>query len=181
VRRVLLAGLLALVATSVDAALPGPPFDLMLSSTSLIEGEAVTVRVAGRPGAPPGERYDVYLLLASVEEAAFLTPEGTWARRPVPYARAMSTTDPPVVRQWPKVWPPGSFALAMVAVPPSGDPLARVEWRYRPAITWFRIAPRRPDDAGPEVATSGLLGAAAAVAVALVWWAGRRRPSSSGP
>jgi hypothetical protein len=181
VTRVVLAGLLALVATSVEAALPGPPFELRLSSTSLIEGQTVGVRVAGRPGGTHDERYDVYLLLASVEEAAFLTPEGTWAPGPVPYARAMSTTDPPVVRAWPKVWPPGRYALGLVVVPPSGDPLSRTEWRYRPAITWFRIAPRDRGSAGPAAAASGLLGGAAAVAIALVWWAGRRRPSASEP
>jgi hypothetical protein len=177
-----LAGLLMLVAAPTEAALPGPPFVLALSSTSLIEGETVTVHVTARPGGTAHERYDLYLLLASVEEAAFLTPEGTWAPRPVPYARSVSTTDPPLVRPWPKVWPPGRYALGLVVVPPSGDPLSRAEWRYRPAITWFRIAPLRSESAVPAVTTLALLGVAAAGAVALVWWAGATaRPSASGP
>lgn len=178
--RLVLAGLLALGPASAEAALPGPPFELELSSTSLIEGQSVEVRVAGRPGGARDERYDVYLMLASVEEAAFLTPDGTWAPGPVAYARAMSATDPPVVRAWPKVWPAGRFALGLVVVPPAGDPLSRREWRYRPAITWFRIAPRDRASAGPAVAAPGLLGGAAAAAIALVWWAGRR-PTSSAP
>jgi hypothetical protein len=137
------------------------------------------VRVTPRPGRSAGGPHDVYVLLASVEEAAFLTPEGGWAPRPVVYARALSTTDPPVVRQWPKAWPAGRNALALVAVPPGGDPLSRAEWQYRPAITWFRITSLRPREAVPEGTTLALLGAAA-VAVALVGWAGRggasRRP-----
>lgn len=181
-RSLALAALLAaLAATPVEAALPAPPFDLELSSTSLVEGQAVTVLVTPRPGGTDSERYDLYLQLASSEEAAFLTAEGTWAPRPVPYARAASTTDPPIVGQWPRAWPPGRHALGLVVVPASGDPLSRPEWRYRPAIIWLRIAPLRSGDAGPAAAIRGLLSVAAAVAVALVCWAGRRRPSASVP
>jgi hypothetical protein len=176
--RVVLAALLALATASAEAALPAPPFDLTLSSTSLIEGQAVTVRVAARPGGTGGERYDLYLQMASSEEAAFLTPEGTWAPRPVPYARSVSATDPPLVRQWPKAWPPGQHALGLVVVPASGDPLSRPEWRYRPAITWLQIAPLRSDDAGSGAALLWLLGITAAMAVALVWWSGAPVPSS---
>jgi hypothetical protein len=170
--RALLVGLLALVATSVEAALPAPPFELTLSSTSLVEGEPVTVRVAPTSPGRSGERHDVYLLLASVEEAAFLTPEGTWAPHPVPYARGVSTGDAPIVRRWPKAWPPGRYALGLVVVAPSADPLSRADWRYRPAITWFHIAPLVSGDTAPAFPTLALLGVAAAVAVALVWWAG---------
>ena len=177
--RIVLVTLLALTATSAEAALSGPPFDLRLSSLALTEGGAVTVRVTPRPVARGDERYDVYLLLASVEEAAFLTPEGTWARRSVPDVRGLSTTDSPVVRQWSNVWPSGRYALAMVVVPPSGDPLDRAEWRYRPAIVWFQIAPLRRGETRPPLATVGGLGIATATAIALVWWASRRRPTSS--
>ena len=169
--RLVLAGFLVLVATCVEAALPAPPFDLGLSPTSLTEGDTATVRVTGRPGSTGSERYDVYLLLASVEQAAFLTPEGTWAPRPVPYTRDVSTTDPPLVRPWPKVWPAGEYALGLVVVPPSGEPLVRSEWRYRPAVTWFRIAPRPSEAAARTPATMGLVGLAAAAAIAVVWWA----------
>jgi hypothetical protein len=181
VRSLVLATLLALTATRVEATLPPPPFDLELSSTSLVEGQAVTIRVTARPGATGGQRYDLYLQLASSEEAAFLTPEGTWAPRPVPYARAASTRDAPIVRRWPRAWPPGRHALGLVVVPASVDPLARSEWRYRPALAWLRIAPPRPADAGPPAAVAAWLGVAAAMAVALVWWAARRRPSAGGP
>lgn len=179
--RFVLTGLLALAATSAEAALPAPPFDLTLSSASLIEGQAVMVRVAARPGGTDSERYDVYLQLASSEEAAFLMPEGTWAPRPVPYARAVSTTEPPIVHQWPRAWPPGRHALGLVVVPVSGDPLARLEWRYRPVITWLRIEPLRAGDAGTATAIPGVLGVGALAAVALVCWAGHREPSASGP
>jgi hypothetical protein len=175
VRRLALALWLALAVTSAEAALPVPPFELTLSSTSLTEGDTVTVRVAPRPGATGGEPYDLYVLLASVEEAAFLTPEGAWAPRPVPYARALSVTAAPIVRPWPKVWPSGRFALGLVVVPPGVDPLARADWRYRPTITWFDVAPLRRAETPPAGTMPALLAVAAAAAFALVWWAGRAR------
>jgi hypothetical protein len=173
--RLVLAGCLLLAAASAEAALPAPPFDLAVSSTSLIEGQPVTVTIAARPGATSGERYDFYLQLASSEEAAFLTPEGTWAPTPVPYARAVSAADPPTVHRWPRAWPAGHHALGLVVVPASGDPLARPEWTYRPVITWLRIAPLRSHDAAPAGPLPVLLGVAAAAAVGLVGWAGRPR------
>jgi hypothetical protein len=178
--RVILAALVVLVAASAEAVLPAPPFDLALSSTSLTEGETITVRVVPRATGRADGPYDVYVLLASVEEGAFLTPEGAWAPRPVAYARGLSTTDPPIERRWPKAWPAGRNALALVVVPPGGDPLARAEWRYRPAIRWLRIASLRPRDAVPATTTLALLGGATA-AVLLVAWAGRRGASASGP
>jgi hypothetical protein len=173
--RALLVGCLILAATSVEGALPAPPFDLTLSSVSPVEGQSVTVRVEPRPGGAPAERHDIYLMLASVEEAAFLTPAGSWASQPVPYVSALAAADPPVVRQWPRAWPPGRFALGLVAVSPGADPLARSEWRYRPAIAWISIAPRAPSGAAPAFGTLALLGAALVVAIGLVWWAGTAR------
>jgi hypothetical protein len=178
--RVLLAAVAVLMAASVEAALPAPPFELALSSTSPTEGESVTVRVVPRARGRADGPYDVYVLLASVEEGAFLTPEGAWAPRPVAYARGLSTTDPPVERPWPKAWPAGRNALALVVVPPGGDPLGRAEWRYRPSVRWLRITPLRPRDAVPLTTTLALLGSAAA-ALLLVVWAGRRAASASGP
>jgi hypothetical protein len=175
------AALLALGAAVADAALPAPPFDLTLSSTSLIEGEPVTIRVTPTARPSPTARYDVYLLLASVEEAAFLTPEGTWAPTPVPYARSVSTADPPIVRPWPHAWPPGHFAFGLVVVPPSSDPLVRDDWRYRPAITWFDVAPRGSGAATPASTSLVVLGVAAATAAALVWWATLGRATAGEP
>ena len=177
----LVAALLALGAAVAEAALPAPPFDLTLSPTSLIEGEPVTIRVTPTASTPDAARYDLYLLLASVEEAAFLTPEGTWAPTPVPYARSVSTVDPPIVRPWPHAWPPGRFAFGLVVVPPSGDPLGRDEWRYRPAITWFDVAPRASGTGTPVSTSLVVLGVAAAGAAALVWWATLARATAGGP
>jgi hypothetical protein len=173
--RLVLAVLLALVATSADAALPAPPFELTLSSTALTEGEAVTVRVAAKPGSASDERHDVYLMLASVEEAAFLTPDGAWAPAPVPWARALSTREAPVVRPWPRAWPAGRYAFGLVVVPVAANPLTRSEWRYRPGITWFDVRPLPPPGRAPAPASLWLLGAATLAAVALVWWAGQGR------
>jgi hypothetical protein len=176
-----LAALLLLAAAAAEAALPAPPFDLAVSSTSLREGDTVTVRVSPRSAGAAQDRYDLYVLLASSEEAAFLTPEGRWAPRPVAYARAVSTSNPPLVREWPRVWPAGQHALALMAVAPAGDPLDRASWQFRPAIVWLRITPLNPDRGAPMVWTWLLLGAAALAAVALVWWAGTRPASASAP
>ena len=173
--------LLLVAAAAAEAALPAPPFDLAVSSTSLREGDTVTVRVSPRPTGAAQDRYDLYVLLASSEEAAFLTPEGRWAPRPVAYARAVSTSNPTLVREWPRVWPAGQHALALVAVAPDGDPLDRATWQFRPAIVWLRITPLHPNGAASVVRTWLLLGAAALAAVALVWWAGTRPASASAP
>jgi len=173
--------LLLIAAAAAEAALPAPPFDLAVSSTWLREGDTITVRVSPRPTGAAQDRYDLYVLLASSEEAAFLTPEGTWAPQPVAYARAVSTSDPPLVREWPRVWPAGQHALALVAVAPAGDPLDRATWQFRPAIVWLRVTALHPDRGAPVVRAWVLLGAAALAAVGLVWWAGARPASASAP
>jgi hypothetical protein len=175
---VVLVALLTLAAGAAEAALPAPPFRLTLSSASPAEGQPVTVRVEGTRDGRDGQRHDLYVVLASAEEAAFLTPDGAWAPRPVPYAASVSPSEPPIVRQWPRAWPPGRHALGMVVVAPSADPLDRSQWRYRPVIRWIDIAPARPDATPPATGTLALLGVATAVAAGLVWWAG---VSASGP
>lgn len=171
--RAMLAAMLLLVAAAADAALPAPPFELIVSATTVGEGQPLTLRIApsGREGAR--ERFDVYVLLASVIEGAFLTPAGAWSAQPVPYAHDVSPADGPVIRQWPRAWPPGRYALGLVVVPPGVDPLARADWRYRPRVVWIDIVRARADAGPPATGQLVMLAVAGAGAIALVGLAGR--------
>ena len=60
-------------AASVEAALPAAPFALDTSPTAPMEGAPITVSVTPRSGVG-SERFDLYVVLASVAQAAFLTP-----------------------------------------------------------------------------------------------------------
>jgi hypothetical protein len=163
---------LALAPAPASAALPAPPFDFSLAPSTVDEGAPVTVRIApvrsSSAGAP--ETYDLYVALARTDEAAFLTEDGAWSPKPAPYARTVGVNAPPIVRQWPRAWPPGEHAVALLAVPVSADPLARSAWRYRPVIRWLDVEPRASDDAAPDYTTVAILAVATAGAIALVWW-----------
>jgi hypothetical protein len=159
---------MALAATTATAALPAPPFDFSLSPSSVVEGEPVTIRITPRSAAPGA--HDLYVVHARSEEASFLDPNGAWAPRPVLYARVGDGPVAPIVRPWPKAWPPGEHALALVVVPVSGDPLARLGWRYRPVERRVTIAPRVSGDAPPDVMTMTVLAALTLAAIGAVWW-----------
>jgi len=163
------------LATSAAAALPAPPFALSASPAALVEGAPVVVTIAPAPGARSSERLDLYVVLASVAQAAFLTPEGAWVAEPTPYARDRTTKDGPLTRQWPKAWPSGRHALGLVVVPAGGEPLARADWRFRPSIAWIDVAAAAPGTPGVERGTTWLLALALGVAIAIVWWAARDR------
>lgn len=163
-----MAAIVAFTVSAAHATLPAPPFDFALSPSSAVEGEPVTIRISPR-SATPGA-HDLYIAHARSEEASFLGADGTWAPRPVLYARVLDGPASPIVRPWPKAWPPGEHALALVVVPVSADPLARLAWRYRPVVRWVTITPRVSTDAPPDVATMILLAAATTVALGVVWW-----------
>jgi hypothetical protein len=172
VKAVVTAAVLAGAAAPASAALPAPPFDFGMSPGAVTEGAPVTIRIAPVHAAGAGvpEAYDLYLALARTDEASFLTEDGAWSPTPVPYARAVGVSAPPIVRQWPRAWPPGEHAFALVVVPVSGDPLARSAWRYRPVIRWVDVEPRVSDDAAPDYATLAILAVATLGAIAAVWW-----------
>jgi len=180
--RILLAAVLAALAASpAFAALPAAPFDFTMSPAAVTEGAPVTIRIAPvRAGAGAPQAHDLYLALARSEEAAFLTEGGAWSPRPVPFARAVPPDAAPIVRQWPRAWPPGEHAFALIAVPVSTDPLARTAWRYRPAIRWLEVTPRVSDKGIPDYTALVTLALATAGANAAVWWTllQRRRGAS---
>lgn len=172
VKTLVTAAILALAAAPASAALPAPPFDFSLSPAAVTEGAPATVRIAPvrAPSAGAPETYDLYLALARTDEASFLTEDGAWSPSPVPYARAVGVNAPPIVRQWPRAWPPGEHAFALLVVPVSADPLARSAWRYRPVIRWLDVEPRASGDASPDYATVAILVVATLGAIAAVWW-----------
>jgi hypothetical protein len=172
VTAVVTAAVLAVAAAPASAALPAPPFDFGMSPGAVTEGAPVTIRIAPVRAAGAGvpEAYDLYLALARTDEASFLTEDGAWSPTPVPYARAVGVSAPPIVHQWPRAWPPGEHAFALVVVPVSADPLARGAWRYRPVIRWVDVEPRVSGDAAPDYATLVVLAFATLGAIAAVWW-----------
>jgi hypothetical protein len=171
--RALLALATLLVATAAEAALPPAPFALSASPVALVEGAPLVVSIAPVRGEAAGERFDLYVVLASVAQAAFLTPQGAWVAQPTPYAQGRTTADGPLTRQWPKAWPSGRHALGLVVVPAGAEPLARADWRFRPSIAWIDVAPAAPGSTPADRGTLALLVLSLAVAIALVWWAGR--------
>jgi hypothetical protein len=173
VTRAPLALALLLVATAAEAALPPAPFALSASPVALVEGAPVVVSITPVRGEAPSERFDLYVVLASVAQAAFLTPHGTWVAQPTPYAQGRTTGDGPLTRQWPKAWPSGRHALGLVVVPAGAKPLTRADWRFRPSITWIDVAPAAPAATPANRGTLALLVLSLGVAIALVWWAGR--------
>jgi hypothetical protein len=40
--------------------------------------------------------------------------------------------------------PPGEIPLALVVLPPGGDPLARFAWTFRPVLAWIGARPPAP-------------------------------------
>jgi hypothetical protein len=170
VKALLAAVLLALAVSAAHAALPAPPFELSVTPGSVIEGEPVTIRIAPSGTLKNDEARDIYLALATSEEAAFLTEHGAWSPRPVPYARVTAGHIATIVRPWPKAWPPGDHTLALLVVPPSADPLGRTGWVYRPVIARLSVVPRVPAGAPPAVGALSLLAAATLAAIACVWW-----------
>jgi hypothetical protein len=158
---------------AAEAALPAPPFDLSVTPTWTTAGDTVMLDVAPR-GRADGTTWDLYVLWLYSDAAAFLTPEGAWSPRPVPW-RARLPGGQHASAPWPRVGPPDDITLALVVVEPGGDPLQRLTWRFRPALATAHV--RGP---GPAPAWRRLLGPAlvALCAVALVLGVPLSRPRS---
>jgi hypothetical protein len=133
IRALVLAALLGLVGAA-DAALPAPPFTLHVTPTRVGPGQPVRLQIT-----PRGEAgaFDVYVMWEQSEEAAFLTPQGTWAPHPAAFAR-LPARGAPVAMQWiPN--PPGDIPLALVVLRPGDDPMTRSAWSFRPVVTWVHV------------------------------------------
>jgi len=134
VRRALALIALLGLATVGEAALPAPPFTLDVAPTRVGPGQPVRLQITPRGLA--GE-FDVFLMWEQSEEAAFLTPRGTWAPQPVAFRPRLSARGAPVTVQWiPN--PPGDIPLALVVLRPGDDPMTRAAWTFRPEVTWVR-------------------------------------------
>ena len=129
--RVLAVLALLVLAVVTEAALPAPPFTLDVAPTRSGPGQPVRLQITPRGGA--GE-FDVYVMWETSEEAAFLTPQGTWSPQPVPFRPRLPARGSPVTVQWiPN--PPGDIPLALVVLRPGDDPLTRAAWTFRPTTT----------------------------------------------
>jgi hypothetical protein len=152
------------IAGGAEAALPAPPFELSVTPTAAAAGESVTVNVAPRGVGATGAVWDVYVLWLYSEPAAFLTPEGTWSPRPVPWRARLGGREY-ASAPWRRVGPPADITLALVVVEPAADPLERFTWRFRPDLATLRVRGPTTPPAWARVVAPGLV---ALVAVALV-------------
>ena len=171
---VVVAGALGLAPAAANAALAPPPFTLTVAPSSVDAGETVAIDVA--PRASAGGPWDVYIVWLYAERAAFLGPDGAWTPRPVPF-RARLAAGEGTRGVWTRAGPPADATLALVAVRPGADPLARVEWTHRPALARVHVAAPAAARQPRPWATLGALLAAAVVATALVWGRDLSRPS----
>jgi len=155
VRRALALIALLGLATVGEAALPAPPFTLDVAPTRVGPGQPVRLQITPRGLA--GE-FDVYLMWEQSEEAAFLTPRGTWAPQPVAFRPRLSARGAPVTVQWiPN--PPGDIPLALVVLRPGDDPMTRASWRFRPVVAWVGVEPPATSAAPAWSALAPLAGA----------------------
>jgi hypothetical protein len=175
------AAALSIAPTSTYARLPAPPFDFAITPAQVSEGGSATFEVAPATGSSAGtNRYDVYVMWAYSEEAAFLTPQGVWAPVPVALARDTTVQSAPTLRvTWNGARPVMDIPLAVLVVPAGADPLDRARWTHRPVIRWLRVTARtRPWSLTSGAMLLGFVAAAASVAIA-VGDAGWRTPGPS--
>jgi hypothetical protein len=178
----LLAVTLSIAPTSTHARLPPPPFDLQISPTRVSEGGSATIQVAPTTrSSATAEKYDLYVMWAYSEEAAFLAPQGTWS--PVAVALARDTTvhsAPTLAVTWNGARPVMDIPLAVLVVPAGADPLDRARWSYRPVIRWLSVRARSaPWSLTSSALLLGLVAAASTVAIAFADIPGVRRSGTA--
>ena len=159
------------------AVLPAPPIDLEVTPSRVADGEAVTLRLVPRGRGPAGP-YDIYIVWARSERAAFLAPDGLWSPRPVPY-RASLTVTGELSATWPRPGPPGEVPLALLVLPPGAPPLDRAEWRFGPGVATLTVVPAASPADTPWLELVGLA-VVALLACALVLLDGRAGGALSG-
>ncbi len=136
--------LAALVACeTAHATLPPPPFDLSVTPARVVEGQSGIIAIRAVHKSTTDARYDIYLVWALAERAAFLTLDSSWSPTPVPYHRAVSPSDfTPSSTPWRTIRPSGHVPLAMVVAPAGVDPMDRARWTFRPVLRWVTVRPR---------------------------------------
>jgi hypothetical protein len=158
---------LVLSASVADAALPAPPFELSVAPARLVSGDDTTV--TARPRGGGAGRWDLYVVWLYSERAAFLGADGAWRPRPTPF-RARAAAGETVTVTWKNAGPAGEATLALVTVDPGGDPLERLDWRFRPSLATATIGALSAPRSLPHGTLAALvLGSLGAVALVLRW------------
>jgi len=177
-RRAIAAGavaitLLILGAGSGEAALPRAPLDFSVSPSTVRQDERATVRLEPRGRAAAGAAFDVYVIWFVSGGVAFLAPDGAWSAQPVPILTGLTAghLEPAVKELRPPARTVGSLPLAALFVRSGGEPLARPDWVYQPALRVVRLKASIAGDLGMGRAAGvlgglGLLTLAACAAVA---------------
>jgi hypothetical protein len=174
----MLAAIVAIGATPAAAELTTAPLRLVISPRSVGSGTPVEIRLeprAERSRARAGA-WDAYVMWATGERAAFLSPAGEWVPGRTPFRTAI-TADAPVVVRWPRPRPAGEVPLALVLVPPGGDPLDRRQWAFTPELASMTVVTPAAASSSVPWSQSALVVAAGVVASALVLLF---RPSAEG-
>ena len=159
---------------SPGPALPRAPLDFTLSPSTVREGAPAVIRVQHRGERSREERRPVDLYIASLlgwEGAEFLTPEGAWSDRPVPFRRAQSLSGlAPIEAPWPWERKVGSLRLALIVVDATADPRRRSSWLFQPALVAVDLKASITGDLGRAraVAVLAMLGLVTLGAVLLV-------------
>ena len=178
------AAMLILGAGSGEAALPQAPLDFSASPSTVRQDERATVRLAprGRPAA--GEAFDVYVIWFVSGGVAFLAPDGAWSAQPVPVLTGQTAGRlEATVKEWrPPPRTVGPLPLAALFVRSGGQPLARPDWVYQPALQVVRLKASIAGDLsmGRAAAVLGGLGLLTLAACAAVAFNPRRRLSPPG-
>jgi len=161
-----------LSAPAAEAALPASPFELTATPATFISGSDTTLTV--RPRGDAQGRWDLYVVWLYSERAVFLAPDGAW--RPQPTAlRAGVSAGETVTAAWKNAGPAGEATLALLTVERGGDPLERLDWRFRPSLATVKITASPMPRSLPYGTLTALL-VASLGAVALVLWPRSPRP-----
>ncbi len=157
---------MVLSAPVAEATLPASPFELTVAPATFISGTDTTLTV--RPRGDVQGRWDLYVMWLYSERAVFLAPDGAWRPRPTALRAGVSAGET-VTGTWKNAGPAGEATLALLTVEPGGDPLDRLDWRFRPSLATVKItAPSMPRSLPYGTLTALLV--ASVGAVALVLW-----------
>jgi hypothetical protein len=158
---------LVLSASVAHAALPAPPFELGVTPATFVSGSDPSVTIRPRVGA--AGRWDLYVVWLYSERAVFLGADGAWRPRPTPF-RAGASAGETTTATWKNAGPAGEATLALLTVDPGGNPLERLDWRFRPSLATVKIsAPPTPRALPYDTLAVLLVASLAAVALVLRW------------
>ncbi|MEX2147892.1 MAG: YfhO family protein [Candidatus Rokuibacteriota bacterium] len=168
--------LVAAGAGRADAELAAGPFRLVVSPPTPPGGPA---EIGLEPRGAHTGAWDAYVMWATGERAAFLSPEGAWVPARTPFRTAVAA-GARVVAPWPRPGPAGEIPLALVLVRPGDDPLDRGQWAFRPELATVTVGAPAPPAWRRAWSEWAPVAAVAAITCALVLLF-RPRPADGGP